>query len=318
MSKLTAWSKDTMGLNSDAQVIAKRVPVKNIVIREPFISALPINSHDVYEITQSMRESGYDESKPVHIWKEENILVDGHTRLKAAKAAGIEDIPVCEYSFADENEALIHTLKEQINRRNLNDAGKLMLIEKMDVLKKAGRKSDCGEESTSGKSAEAIAKQLGTSRSTVERARAVLKNEEAAEAVKHGKKSISKAYTEIQEAKKAERAKEATEDDLNDLPFTDSELGNDTADSPYSGDAFDLFDNEDDDEDNSEVRGGIDLASLISDCMKIAERYDLEVEEDGCKTSPLDDRIIYSVCIKFSLAGKVINPQIFTHRNIIS
>lgn len=287
--------------------LSKTILLDKINLHPDFQKLFDIEPELLDRITQSIKENGFDNSQPLHLWVHDGNydLIDGYTRYAALKAAGKDTAPYFEHNFDTFDEAYKYVLSLQVNRRNLSGAE---LLRHVSILTGVTN-NEFGE----GKKSKAIAEALGVSTRTVEKALAVEKkaDEETKEKINSGEMSVNQAYNKIKNKEKREKISQATEDDLNDLPFTDSELGNDTPDSPYSGDAFDVFGDEDDDEDNSEVRGGIDLASLISDCMKIAERYDLEVEEDGCKTSPLDDRIIYSVCIKFSLAGKVINPQIY-------
>ena len=152
-----------------------------------------------------MEENGFDRSKPVCIWREENVLIDGYTRFTAAKEAGLSEIYKYEMSFDTEQKALEYAMKQQLNRRNLNDAGKLMLIEKLDNLRNPGRKSSDPEADAEprGKSAQALAESLGIGTRTVERARHVLANadEETLEEVKSGKTSINQAAKKIKQQK---------------------------------------------------------------------------------------------------------------------
>lgn len=75
-----------------------------------------------------MRKNGYDDAMPVIIWKEKDVLIDGHTRLRAAKAAGISSIPAVYASFENEESALDYMHRIQFNRRNITDADPIKLI----------------------------------------------------------------------------------------------------------------------------------------------------------------------------------------------
>lgn len=244
LTKLTALTKTTTGLNSGATLLAEKMETGSIATSNTFKSLIPINENDLREITQSMKDNGYDLSKPLHIWKEKGILVDGHTRLAAAIAAGIAEVPVYKHSFETEDEAVEYAIKEQLNRRNLDEAGKLKLVAKLYTLKTPGRKATGGA-TEKGKSSTRLAKELGTSPRTVERMVAVLKDDEEKEAVYSGEKSINKAYNDIKKKKQEQKSsqKVATEDDLNDLPFTSEELS--ASDTKEEGkdslDAFDVF-----------------------------------------------------------------------------
>lgn len=205
MAKLTALTKNTSGLNSGAEVMAQRISLDKITVHPTFQTLLPINDKELANIVKDMEEHGFDKSKPVCIWREENVLIDGYTRFTAAKEAGLSEIYKYEMSFGTEQEALEYAMKQQLNRRNLNDAGKLMLIEKLDNLRNPGRKSSDSEAEAEprGKSAQALAESLGIGTRTVERGRYVLANadEETLEEVKSGKTSLNQAAKKIKQQK---------------------------------------------------------------------------------------------------------------------
>ena len=214
MAKLTALTKNTAGLNSGAEVMAQRISLDKITVHPTFQSLLPINEKELENIVKDMEENGFDKSKPVCIWREENVLIDGYTRFTAAKEAGLSEIYKYEMSFGTEQAALEYAVKQQLNRRNLNDAGKIMLIEKLDNLRNPGRKSSDPEADAEprGKSAQALAETLGIGTRTVERARHVLANadEETLEEVKSGKTSINQAAKKIKQQKDEEKKAAAT------------------------------------------------------------------------------------------------------------
>lgn len=49
-------------------------------------------SEDVGAIVASIKEFGFND--PIGVWSNENIIVEGHGRLEAAKALGLEVVPV--------------------------------------------------------------------------------------------------------------------------------------------------------------------------------------------------------------------------------
>ena len=209
MAKLSALTKNTVGLNSGAEVMAQKISLDKIVTHPTFQTLLPINEKELANIVKDMEENGFHKSTPVCIWREENVLIDGYTRFTAAKEAGLSEIYKYEMSFGTEQEALEYAMKQQLNRRNLNDAGKLLLIEKLDNLRNPGRKSSDSddEDEPRGKSAQALAETLGIGTRTVERARHVLANadEETLEEVKSGKTSINQAAKKIKQQKDEEK-----------------------------------------------------------------------------------------------------------------
>jgi len=163
-------------------------------------------------VTEAMRTWGYDNSQPVIVWDDGQAVIDGHTRIKAAQAAGITDIPVHYKSFETEDEALAYAIHLQRNRRNLTDAEIVRCIEALDRKRKPQRNEKgqftmpSNEGKAAGKSASAkdTAKIVGVSRAKVERARAVLEHAEGPvkEAVRAGEISINQAYQLTQEKRK--------------------------------------------------------------------------------------------------------------------
>ncbi len=67
---------------------------------------------------------------------------DGHTRLQAAKLAGIAEIAAVEHEFADEDEAINYAIHSQRARRNLTEAE---LVSCLRVLDQRKSKSEAGK-----------------------------------------------------------------------------------------------------------------------------------------------------------------------------
>ena len=80
------------------------VPVWTLKTAEPFCNLFPIRPTVLSQIIDDMNKNGYDACQPIVVWN--MTVVDGHTRLRAAVAAGIETVPVICRRFADEDEAL--------------------------------------------------------------------------------------------------------------------------------------------------------------------------------------------------------------------
>ena len=170
---------------------------------EPFSGLFPVKMTTLGAITESMEDHGFDPAEPIVTW--DGLVIDGHTRLGAALAAGIPYVPVVEKDFADEDEALQYAIKRQRDRRNLTDSDLLHCLEVLDRRKDrsnnfntAPKASHEALDEPAGKSAAATAEILGTSRAKVERARAVLDHapEEVKAQVQAGAKSINAAYNE--------------------------------------------------------------------------------------------------------------------------
>ncbi|WP_422932203.1 hypothetical protein [Singulisphaera sp. PoT] len=184
------------------------VDPKSLRVEPPFSTLFPITPAIKASIVGSMREHGYDPSKPVNVWKGHNLLIDGHTRREAAIECEAATIPVCYHEFADEDAALAYAIANQRDRRNLTDVDLLRLIEAVDSREKRG--GDRGNQHTGGKtSGEALpeksalqtARIVGTSRSKVERARVILdeakSNPTIKEEILSGKKTINMGSRQV-------------------------------------------------------------------------------------------------------------------------
>ena len=178
--------------------------IVNIKIDSPFMDLFPVRQEILGAIIEDMGLNGYDRSKPLDIWAERGVVLDGHTRLVAAKQAGIQTVPTHRHSFKDQDTALEYALHNQRDRRNWTDAEKLAAVKLVDRLKQKGRKkiASSGANSSRGKSAAETAKKTGLSTREVERIRTVAKSPRHQEAVRAGKQSISGAAREIREKKK--------------------------------------------------------------------------------------------------------------------
>lgn len=180
------------------------LPVNSIEFYPEFKSLFTIDDDVLERISNSIKEDKFDMSQPVHIWKFEDqdkthlYLIDGHTRLAAAKEAGLETIPCYEHHFETFEEAYKYALKLQVNRRNLSSQDLFKNISKLygsDFVQKTENKT------------ETIAGLLGVSNSTVERALRVENsdNEELKAAVESGELTINQATKKIAQQKKQER-----------------------------------------------------------------------------------------------------------------
>ncbi len=196
---------------------------------EPFSVIFPINPLDLQTITDHMRKNGYDEAQPIVVWKGQNLVVDGFTRIAAAIANGIESIPVVEKDFNDEIAAIKYTVHLQRDRRNLTPMQFTKLLQTIDQrLKRGGdRKSkdfkpvsyspldDAETEDAipnGDSSAELTADILGVSPSQVNKTRKIIDSDdpEAMEMLEQGA-SINKVHQEIVKKEKVKKEKESTD-----------------------------------------------------------------------------------------------------------
>ena len=122
-------------------------------------------------IENSMSKDGARSYKPLIMWN--NILVDGHTRLGAAKAAGIKQLPVVRLEFKDGDEAIEYAIAVQVGRRNLTTPERIKLVmhfhKQETELAKKRQGTLASSDANHGKAAEIVAEKLMLSSSMVER-----------------------------------------------------------------------------------------------------------------------------------------------------
>jgi ParB family chromosome partitioning protein len=197
------------GLNSGAQILGKMMRVADIE-EDPEISNMFLVHEDIFQaILADIQKNGFDVSEPPVLWKGKKTVVDGRTRVRAAKAAGLLEIPVVEREFESLDEAKFYCYKRQADRRNLTQA------EIFTVAAELRLKTNYDG---SGRSGERLAKDLGVSAGVITKARTVAKHgsKEDIAAVKNNELTINKAYEKLREGKKGQEkgAEDKTEEGM--------------------------------------------------------------------------------------------------------
>ncbi len=200
--------------------LSKIIDINKIEEHEKFKSLYTINDELLERIVNNMTENGFDQSQPVHIWilKEEDetehfYLIDGYTRIAASKKAGYTTVPYFEHHFESFDEAYHYVLHLQIDRRNLSGQEFLQNLRTL-------MGSDYVQ-NYKGNKAEAIAKELGVSERTVQRAISVEQNatEEQKARIESGEATVHQIYNENHPKKKSEK----TEDDVRHVTHKNDE-----------------------------------------------------------------------------------------------
>jgi len=172
--------------------------IGDINTASPFKDLFPIEEEVVKNLYWDMQKNGFDPSAPIVLWESHNsIVIDGHMRLRAAKKAGLIQVPVVLKKFDTEEDALKYAVHCQRNRRNISDREIIHCIEALDKRQPSGQRNDLAPSGARlGKSATQTASMLGISSRKVERARAILDNapDELREAVRAGEMTINSAY----------------------------------------------------------------------------------------------------------------------------
>jgi hypothetical protein len=195
------------------------VDPREIRTAPPFSDLFTIKKQVIDSISDSMRgEMGFDRAHPLVVWRQENVLVCGHTRRLCAIEAELPDVPVLFRDFADESEGLDYAIKDQVYRRPLTNAELFRAVKAKDRrLPRGGDQySTKTKPSTDGfgrrYSAAETAKLIGTNTSMVERIRYILAsgNREIIVAVETGKISVIKGVNRLQQIKKEKRSHSKT------------------------------------------------------------------------------------------------------------
>ena len=175
--------------------------IGDIKTASPFCDLFPIRKRVLDDIYWEMQRHGYDNSQPLVLWKDHgNVVIDGHTRLQAAKKANIYQIPVIFKSFCSEEIALKYAIACQKNRRNLTDSELVACVVELDKRKDKNenlrQNRTEAPDGASGKTAEDTANLLGVSTRKVERIRTVMDNadDEVKRMVKTGRMTVNSAY----------------------------------------------------------------------------------------------------------------------------
>jgi hypothetical protein len=153
-----------------------------IIQIDPEIEALiPSLKHDEQsKLRESIKEEGCRD--PLVIWKDHNILLDGHNRHAICQEMNIQ-FKTVELEFSDKDHAKLWVLKNQLGRRNLSDFQfKLLVGQEYELEKKVkGRpKSSTGElRQSDGETAKRLAEEHSISPRAVERSADLYKTVEA-------------------------------------------------------------------------------------------------------------------------------------------
>jgi ParB family chromosome partitioning protein len=151
-----------------------------------------------------MKADGYDQAFPIVAWN--GVVVDGHTRLRSARAAGLDRVPVVYRQFESESEALEYAIACQRNRRNLTDAELVRCVAELGKRQRGGaagtNPQDCGL--LTPPSAAQVAETLGVSTRKVEQIHTIADHAtpEIKTALDSGDLSVNAAYKATQEARK--------------------------------------------------------------------------------------------------------------------
>lgn len=182
-------------------------PIESLKLKKPFVGLFDTKPQTLEAITKDMVEHGFDDAHPVIVEQGTGRVIDGVTRVRAARAANLKVITVVDKVFDNDDEALDYAIKCQLERRNMSDAEILKFVEFYHNKRPRGgdrRSSEAVERSKVSNekietSAEQTAEKLGISPAKVKRTLSVIKHadEDTRAAVESGGMSIHMAHTKL-------------------------------------------------------------------------------------------------------------------------
>jgi ParB-like chromosome segregation protein Spo0J len=196
---------------------------RSIPTHRTFEHLLPIEKGELHRIIADMAANGYYDSQPVVLgrWpgQETPVLIDGHSRVKAAIENRIAKIPFKVVEFENEVEAMRHAVSLQTKRRSNTDSVLYRLCERYDRIMERGgdrrsaevrsRYDDTLNKSGRSRSARLTGEMLGCNYKKVEKIRKIIRDgtDEVKRAVSSGRYTINQAYELVKTKKKKEEIK---------------------------------------------------------------------------------------------------------------
>ena len=174
-----------------------KVTVSDITVIDELKNAFHIDVAVKDRIKEDMSINGFSKAHPIHIfrWEEKWVLCDGHTRYTAAKELALKHVWAQIHEFDSINQALLYSMKEQFNRRNIEDSELFKQFEILHQEEIEGRKL----------SADEMSQRLKKSKRHIFKLKEVFakSSQEQLQAIREGNASINQVYNAIkkQEAK---------------------------------------------------------------------------------------------------------------------
>ena len=191
------FTRKTVKINDkDKNTKIKMVNVEQLKFDREFKAVFQQESDKVTEIANDIRLNVFDKTRPIVV-TEAYIIVDGYSRFMAAKKAGLQQVPVIIKKFESRDATIEYEYKMQLNSRRLTDGEYFDAFIKLDEF----RRSD---PNATGKSDEAIGRQLNKSARQVSKMREIAKkaSPELLSKIKKNSISLNKAYELIKASEK--------------------------------------------------------------------------------------------------------------------
>ena len=177
-----------------------QMPIDELKMAQPFCEVFEIRETDLRQVMDAIRKNGFDTLYPIVVWEgHDNVVVDGHTRLIAARQLGYATVPVVSRSFCDEEAALQHTITAQRVRRSLSQAELMKCVTMLREKIAAGKRERSVKGLTpvpQGRSTQVIADAVGSTRGTVDKIERITRHGDPKliDAVRKEELSINQAH----------------------------------------------------------------------------------------------------------------------------
>jgi len=204
MGTISILKTNNPSFNNGGTIRSKEYNINDIILHPKFQRLFKIDDNVLERITNSIKESGFDITQPLHLFEIDGklFILDGYTRYFASLKAKIEFIPCHVHTeIKSFEEAYQYALRLQINRRNLSS---LELLKIVEMLSTEYQEAKDDENRDTGRIVEKIAEEIHLSPRTVQKYQTINNeaSEEVIQEITDGKTTVNKAYEEIQRKKK--------------------------------------------------------------------------------------------------------------------
>ncbi|MBQ8013869.1 MAG: ParB N-terminal domain-containing protein [Treponema sp.] len=182
--------------NKEGKII--KIKLEEITMLPELQNAFHMDAEVKDRIKADIAQNGFSKAHPIHIfrWEDKWVLCDGHTRYTAARELGLEKIYAQVHEFESINQALLFSMKEQFNRRNIEDSE---LFKQFEILRQEeidGRKLTATE----------MSERLKKSKRHIFKLQEVFSksSKEQLKAIREGEASINQVYNEIKKQEQIE------------------------------------------------------------------------------------------------------------------
>jgi len=121
------------------------INVKDIKIRKDFEELFPhIQATEFEELKNDIKERGIITALQLN---QDNILLCGHQRLRVAKELKLQSVPCTKFNITDDDDLVMHVIKDNIRRRDLSTAQRIEYGKKLHEIesRKAEKRMHAGK-----------------------------------------------------------------------------------------------------------------------------------------------------------------------------